>query len=317
MIKNRKLTALTNLLIIFTSMIVATHAQAAIKPGSICKKQGQSVVEQGKKFTCIKSGKKFVWDKGKAVAPTPPTKSAQSISVVMPSTAIFSTLTDLPGQISVIATSSASLPVKLSSESPKICSVNELSITPVAPGVCVLRFEQEGDFQVLPAPVVKQNLVFKPDCTISSRSTGNGSFPTATCYVGTRTIASIYLFSGFITDNNSVYEFFGGSRIEKTTFKNSMIFDYQGGFWADKGKVQFSNLGWDGWKSSGCVRFKLNSSGAKVCEEGSGFDIAVITENSPGLRSYCFKRSATDAYCSWEFDVNWQALEPNLAQTQK
>jgi hypothetical protein len=317
MIKNRKLIVFTELLIILTSTLVATSAQAAIKPGSTCKKQGQSVIEQEKKFTCIKSGKKFVWDKGKLILPPPPPKSAQSISVVMPSAAIFSTLTDTPGQISVAATSSASLPVRLSSGSPKNCSVSEFSVTPLSPGECVLIFEQEGNSQVLPAPVVQRSLLFKPDCTLSTRSTGNGSFPTATCYVGTRTIASNYLFSGFVTGNNSVYEFFGGSRIEKTTFKNSMIFDYQGGFWADKGKVQFSNLGWDGWKSTGCVRHKLDSSGAKVCEEGSGFDIAVITENSPGLRNYCFKRSATDAYCSWEFDVNWQALEPNLAQTKK
>jgi len=44
-------------------------AQAAVKAGAACSKAGAKSVASGKTFTCIKSGKKFVWDKGVAVKP--------------------------------------------------------------------------------------------------------------------------------------------------------------------------------------------------------------------------------------------------------
>jgi hypothetical protein len=44
-----------------------TPSQAAVKAGDTCKKAGVKSVAAGKTFTCIKSGKKFVWDKGVAV----------------------------------------------------------------------------------------------------------------------------------------------------------------------------------------------------------------------------------------------------------
>ena len=55
-------------------------AQAAVKAGAACSKAGVKSVASGKTFTCIKSGKKLIWDKGVAVkkptaavspAPTP------------------------------------------------------------------------------------------------------------------------------------------------------------------------------------------------------------------------------------------------------
>jgi hypothetical protein len=48
------------------------------KPGSACSKQGVSSVSQGKKFICIKSGKKLVWDKGTKIT----SKSTKSTSTV-------------------------------------------------------------------------------------------------------------------------------------------------------------------------------------------------------------------------------------------
>lgn len=44
------------------------------KAGSVCSKQGLTKTYQGKKYTCFKSGKKLVWNKGVAIktaAPTP------------------------------------------------------------------------------------------------------------------------------------------------------------------------------------------------------------------------------------------------------
>ena len=39
-------------------------ATAAVKPGTTCKKLGQISTSAGIKYTCIKSGKKYVWSKG-------------------------------------------------------------------------------------------------------------------------------------------------------------------------------------------------------------------------------------------------------------
>ena len=64
----------------FISMVVASlalsllgpSAIAAVKAGGSCKKLGQTSIDSGKKYTCIKSGNKLVWNKGVAVAkPTP------------------------------------------------------------------------------------------------------------------------------------------------------------------------------------------------------------------------------------------------------
>ena len=56
-------------------LLVATMAQAATAPkaGSVCKKAGQSITANNKKYTCVKSGKKLVWNKG-VVVPTPTPK---------------------------------------------------------------------------------------------------------------------------------------------------------------------------------------------------------------------------------------------------
>ena len=48
------------------------NAIAAVKAGDTCKKAGSTATFSGKKFTCVKSGKKLVWNKGVAVAPTKP-----------------------------------------------------------------------------------------------------------------------------------------------------------------------------------------------------------------------------------------------------
>ena len=63
---------------LFISIIsISLPAQAAIKPGTLCNKAGSTSVVGGKKFTCVKSGKKLVWDKGVLipVAKPAPTKS--------------------------------------------------------------------------------------------------------------------------------------------------------------------------------------------------------------------------------------------------
>ena len=44
-----------------------TYSNAAVKAGSSCSKVGATSTVSGKKYTCIKSGKKLVWNKGVTV----------------------------------------------------------------------------------------------------------------------------------------------------------------------------------------------------------------------------------------------------------
>ena len=65
-------------------LIAPLNAIAAVKAADTCKKAGTTATANGKKYTCIKSGKKLVWNKGVAISkpapvvtPTPtPTQSS-------------------------------------------------------------------------------------------------------------------------------------------------------------------------------------------------------------------------------------------------
>ena len=50
--------------LITVSLLGIAPAQAATKPGGKCTKAGAIVNSAGKKFTCIRSGGKLVWNKG-------------------------------------------------------------------------------------------------------------------------------------------------------------------------------------------------------------------------------------------------------------
>jgi hypothetical protein len=71
--------------ILITSLLVPVSAQAATaKAGAKCTKAKTTQIVGNKKFTCVKSGKKLVWDKGVTVpkATKPPVavvKKAQTI----------------------------------------------------------------------------------------------------------------------------------------------------------------------------------------------------------------------------------------------
>ncbi len=70
--------------------LLAPPSSAVVKAGASCKKAGQVATAASMKFTCVKSGKKLVWNKGIASrtpvpattpSPTPsPTQSAETIS---------------------------------------------------------------------------------------------------------------------------------------------------------------------------------------------------------------------------------------------
>ncbi len=54
------------------SLVTSQVSVAAVKPGTKCSKAGATSTSNGKKYTCIKSGKKLVWNKGVTVAKPAP-----------------------------------------------------------------------------------------------------------------------------------------------------------------------------------------------------------------------------------------------------
>ena len=68
--------------LLLTFSLVTAPSFAAVKAGAKCTKAGATATASGKKFTCIKSGTKLVWNKGVAIkaaapktSPTPDTKN--------------------------------------------------------------------------------------------------------------------------------------------------------------------------------------------------------------------------------------------------
>ena len=60
-------------IVILGSLLTPQISFAAVKAGASCKKVGTTATFSGKKFTCVKSGKKLVWNKGVAIATPRPT----------------------------------------------------------------------------------------------------------------------------------------------------------------------------------------------------------------------------------------------------
>lgn len=56
-------------------------AMAAVKAGDTCKKVGTTATSNGKKYTCIKSGKKLLWNKGVSISKPTPTPAPLPVKV--------------------------------------------------------------------------------------------------------------------------------------------------------------------------------------------------------------------------------------------
>lgn len=83
------------------ALVAPLNATAAIKAGATCNKVGQTTTFAGKKFTCVKSGKKLVWNKGVAVVkPTPvPTPTPTSTPTIEPTHVATPTPTPTPTRV--------------------------------------------------------------------------------------------------------------------------------------------------------------------------------------------------------------------------
>ncbi len=62
--------------LIIPMVLVASNSYAAVKTGSSCSKAGIKSVSAGKTYTCVKSGKKLVWNKGVLIPVAKPVPSA-------------------------------------------------------------------------------------------------------------------------------------------------------------------------------------------------------------------------------------------------
>jgi len=73
----RKISTFTSLIILASTLALSHAGAASVKSGATCTKSGLTSTVSNVKFTCTKSGKKLVWDKGVAVVkPSTPTPAA-------------------------------------------------------------------------------------------------------------------------------------------------------------------------------------------------------------------------------------------------
>jgi hypothetical protein len=94
--------------------LVPLNAVAAVKAGDTCKKVGTTSTVNGKKYTCIKSGKKLVWNKGVTVALPKPKPTPTPTSTPTP------TPTQTPTPIPTIADNFSQFATDISA-----CKLNE------------------------------------------------------------------------------------------------------------------------------------------------------------------------------------------------
>ena len=70
--------------LILTLVPITAFSAQKINPGSTCKVYKQKVTNQNKVYTCIKSGKKLVWNKGVAVVTPTPTPTPTQVVIEVP-----------------------------------------------------------------------------------------------------------------------------------------------------------------------------------------------------------------------------------------
>ncbi|MBU3693137.1 MAG: hypothetical protein FGM47_06445 [Candidatus Nanopelagicaceae bacterium] len=79
-----KLARSTTLCLVLTLTFASTPAFSDVKPGATCKKVGQKTVSKGKTYTCIKSGKKLIWNKGVITSAPQPKISPSPLPIISP-----------------------------------------------------------------------------------------------------------------------------------------------------------------------------------------------------------------------------------------
>ena len=106
------------------SLLLNGTAQAAIKPGTKCLKAGAFSTSAGKKFTCIKSGKNLVWNKGVLIKK--PTAITPEINKPTPEPTPSATPKPQP-ENSAVSFDPGSLPIGLNQPTEPKSSINKNS----------------------------------------------------------------------------------------------------------------------------------------------------------------------------------------------
>ena len=144
--------------ILISALLIPVSAQGATaKAGAKCTKLKSTQTVSGKKFTCIKSGKKLVWDKGvKVTVKTTPVvvKKSQEIKFSVPQGVypVGETLSPDPAELLTTAG------LKITYTASGACSFDTASntISLNAAGTCSITASQAGDANYLPAPSITQ-----------------------------------------------------------------------------------------------------------------------------------------------------------------
>ena len=149
-------TALAALLV--TTLFIPVSAQAATaKAGATCPKAKATQIVGSKKFTCVKSGKKLVWDKGVAI-PKAVVKKAQAIDFPQPENVyLASKALTLSKPVS-----SGGLPVSYSASGACSFDATTYTLSLNQLGTCTITTSQAGDANYLAAtPITRSFEILK------------------------------------------------------------------------------------------------------------------------------------------------------------
>ena len=82
--------------LVLAFLLIASGAQAAVKAGAACSKAGTVSTSAGKKYTCVKSSKRLVWNKGVPIAVVKPTPTATPSPIPIPTPTPTPVTTPIP-----------------------------------------------------------------------------------------------------------------------------------------------------------------------------------------------------------------------------
>jgi M6 family metalloprotease-like protein len=101
-------------ILVAISLISPIPAQAAVKAGGACTKVGSTAISAGKKFTCMKSGKKLLWNKGVLVTDTKtPAATPKTPAESTPASTTSAAEISIPARNSVTARAVSTFPNKV------------------------------------------------------------------------------------------------------------------------------------------------------------------------------------------------------------
>jgi hypothetical protein len=144
-------------LILVSSLLIPAGASAATaKAGAKCTKLKSTQIVGAKKFTCVKSGKKLVWDKGVAI-PKVVVKKAQEIDfpAIEARYLLEKRIALTPG------TTTGGLPVAVSGSGACSYDAATSEIVLNSLGTCSLTASQAGDANFLPATSITRSFEIK------------------------------------------------------------------------------------------------------------------------------------------------------------